>query len=105
MNRIFVRQRCCMAAGFLVAVQLPVAHAQAPAPSTGDSNRPVKLSPGLEKELVDTSVNPCDNFVQYACGNFTKLYPIPPDLPGYDSLFMDPGPHADCVAPIARQGG
>ena len=26
--------------------------------------------------------------MQYACGNFTKLYPVPADLPGYDSLFM-----------------
>ena len=76
------------AAGFLVAVQVPVAHAQAPAPAPADSNRTVKLLPGLDKELVDSSVNPCDNFVQYACGNFTKLYPVPADLPGYDSLFM-----------------
>ncbi len=88
MNRYLCAAALLMAAGFLVAVQVPVAHAQAPAPAPADSNRTVKLLPGLDKELVDSSVNPCDNFVQYACGNFTKLYPVPADLPGYDSLFM-----------------
>jgi len=88
MNRYLCAAALLLAAGFLVVVEVRGAHAQAPASAPADSNRTVKLLPGLDKELVDSSVNPCDNFVQYACGNFTKLYPVPADLPGYDSLFM-----------------
>ena len=86
MNRLF-GAAALFACGFILAVEAPNARAQAPASTPADSSAPVKLPSGLEKDLIDPAVNPCDNFVQYACGNFTKLYPIPADLPGYDSLF------------------
>ena len=86
MNRHFGAAALAACALFLAA-QIPAANAQTPAPTPGDSNATVKLPSGLDKELIDSSVNPCDNFVQYACGNFAKLYPTPADLPGYDTLF------------------
>ena len=39
--------------------------------------------PGLDKRFIDTTADPCQDFFQYACGNFSKLYPIPNDRSGF----------------------
>ena len=41
------------------------------------------LLPGLDTRLIDTHADPCVDFFQYACGNFSKLYPIPNDRSSY----------------------
>jgi putative endopeptidase len=70
---------CALAASF--AIHLPVAGAQEKSAAPLGNNS--QLPPGLDKRFLDTSADPCVNFAQYACGNFTKLYPIPPDRSGY----------------------
>ena len=44
-----------------------------------------QLLPGLDTQLIDTRADPCVDFFQYACGNFSKLHPIPPDRASYGS--------------------
>ena len=51
-------------------------------------DKPPERLPGLDKQLIDTTANPCENFFQYACGNFPKLYPIPKDRSRFGTLAM-----------------
>ena len=45
-----------------------------------------KSSSGLDLDKMNKSVNPCENFYQYSCGNWLKTKEIPSDKPEWGSF-------------------
>ena len=49
-----------------------------------DADKIPSLPSGLDKRFLDATADPCVDFARYACGNFSKYYPIPEDRSSYD---------------------
>ena len=89
----FARTVSCSIAIPAFAFAAAALHAQAPAaqsqrPSAQSKTPAAQYSPlpGFDKSAMDPAANPCVDFYQYACGNFSKLHPIPADLPSFDQF-------------------
>ncbi|XP_075210194.1 neprilysin-4-like [Lycorma delicatula] len=61
-----------------------------PLPSSwnGDKKKIREAQAKLMKQYMDTTVDPCDDFYQYSCGNWGKLNPIPKDKTTFDTFEM-----------------
>lgn len=53
----------------------------APAQQSGAS-----LGSGIDLKAIDTHINPCDDFYQYACGRWIAKHPIPADQSGWSRM-------------------
>jgi putative endopeptidase len=68
---------------FVVSAICASVVAQTQSKGTPDTEKVFDRLPGLDKQLIDASADPCVDFSEYACGNFSKLYPIPSDRSGF----------------------
>jgi putative endopeptidase len=101
-------RRIMAAAAALMGLGMMLGTARPAAGQAAENEAAPQVIPGFDASAMDTTANPCENFYQFACGNYAKLHPIPSDLPWFNQFvalyeFNTAAMHQ--VVEQAQQGG
>jgi putative endopeptidase len=78
---------CCGLVAGTALFTMTAAAQESKAPAAGPTMQ-YKPSPSFDTASIDKNVNPCDDFYQYACGNYAALHPIPADQSAVNQFYQ-----------------
>src|SRR5947207_2242982 len=80
---MMTRSRALVVVALPIAVLILMGADEARVRAQAVSEQPMASRSGIDLAALDRTVNPCEDFYQFACGGWIGKHPAPPDQPRY----------------------